>query len=342
MPALIHLNKLEQEDTNGFNLVEYLPSLIYKSIHEGSLKLWDSPKKQIVISPEALKDIERSNGVSFQRAEHLFINELWTGTRRKTEFVIIGFSFLAESSKGKISFGYVDITEAMQILGSNFIPCNVNGPAQLTYLDALYSRRYQFNLLQFGSKDFTVEPSQSITIKRDAFYSKKKVNGLFKIPNTKMVTYVMDKNVGLEGDPGTATIIAIEKYLNENKEVLFNIGGNKYFDYQNRLFDVTITRIEIAEIWTKKGTSITYSPFQIIIYANNKPLNVLTFEDIAKWQLLINFKTLEDILMEKSFQYTLYKINKDLIYSGDSQIYLKALREYKWSQVSNYVKYSRN
>ncbi|MCC6818421.1 MAG: hypothetical protein IT245_05995 [Bacteroidia bacterium] len=342
VPVLTHLPLGEQEDTFGFNLVEHLPKLVYKSILDGRIILWDSPKKNIAISPEALKNIESNNQVSFASTQNLFLNELWTSSRRKTEFVIIGISFLSESSKGKISFGYIDLKEALPVLGREFIPCNVNGPAQLTYINALFSRRYYFNVLQFGNKDFSVNPSASFSIKKDAFYSKKKVQGLYIIPQTKLVTYVIEKNLAEINDPGTDCMHSIEKYLNDNKEVLFNLGGDKYFDYKKPVTQVTVTRIEITEIWEKKGSLIVYRPFQIRIFANNRPLNTITFEELAKWQILINFKTMEDILQEKSFQYSLYKINKDLIAYTESSLYLKALKEYKWTQVSNYVKYSRN
>lgn len=342
VPVLIHLPMGEQEDTNGFNLVENLPSLMYKHILSGKVILWDSPKKNIAISPEALKNIEENNQVSFAYSQNLFLNELWTSSRRKTEFVIVGISFLSESPKGKISFGYVDMQEVLGLLGRELIPTNVNGPALLTYLDALYSRRYYFNVLQFGIKDFSVNPGASFDIKKDAFYSRKKVQGLYKIPQTKLVTYVLEKNVSEINDPGTDCMISIERFLNDNKEILFNIGADRYFDYHRKNFEITVTRIEITEIWEKKGNQINYKPYQIRVFANNKPLNTLSFEEVAKWQLLINFKTLEDVLMEKAFQYSLYKINKDLIAYIESSIYLKALKEYKWTQVSNYVKYSRN
>lgn len=342
VPVLIHLSRAEQEDTNGFNLVEHLPSLVYKHILAGDIKLWDSPKKQIAISPEALKNIEESNNVSFVRTQNLFINELWTSSRRRTEFVIVGISFLSESQKGKVSFGYVDLVEVLPIFGRELIPTNVNGPAMLTYVDALYSRRYIFNVMQFGTKDFSVNPSASFEVKKDAFYSRKKVMGIYKIPATKMITYVIEKNIAEINDPGTDCMHSIEKYLNENKEVLFNIGGDKYFDYHRKNLEITVTRIEITEIWEKKGNQIVYKPYQVRIFANNKPLNTIPFEEVARWQLLINFKTLEDILMEKSFQFSIYKINRDLIAYTESNLYLKALREYKWTQVSNYVKYSRN
>ncbi len=341
VPVLIHLARAEQEDTFGFNLVEHLPSLIYKGIIDGKITLWDSPKKQIAISPEALKNIESSNSVSFAKTGNLFFNELWTSSPRKTEFVVLGLSFLSESPKGKISFGFVEILQALPIL-SQTIPTNVNGPAQISYIDAIYSRRYHFNLLQFGSRDFSSNPSSSFTIKKDAFYSKKKVSGLYKPKNTKMVTFVIEKNLSESDDPGSNCLHSIEKFLNDNKEILFNIGGDKHFDFQNRLLDITITRIEVTEIWEKQGNQIVYTPYSVKIFANNKPMNILTFEEVAKWQLLINFKTLEDVLLEKAFNFSLYKINRDLIPYTESAVYLKALREYKWTQVSNYVKYSKN
>jgi hypothetical protein len=343
VPALIHLNRSEQEDTNGFNLVEYLPGLFYTAINNGTLTLWDSPKKQIAISSAALRNIESSNSISFSRVENIFLNELWTSSRRKTEFVIMGFSFLSESPNGKVSIGYIDAADALGLLTSNYIPTNVNGPALLTYMDALYSRRYNFNLLQFGSRDFTVNPASSFEIKKDAFYSRKKVNGIIHLPQTKLMTYVIEKNPGMENDPGTACISSIEKFINENKEVLFGMGGGQYFDYKKQQgSDVTITRVEVTEIWEKKGNLIIYKPYQIRIFANNRPLETLSFDAVAKWDLLINFKTLEDVLMEKAFQYTIYKCNKELIPFEESNLYLKALREYKWTQVSNYIKYSKN
>ena len=341
MPVLVHMARSEQEDTFGFNLVEHLPSLIYKGILDGKITLWDSPKKQIAISSEALKNIESSNSVSFARTSNLFLNELWTSSPRKTEFVVVGISFLSESPKGKISFGFVEILQALPLLSQN-IPTNVNGPSLLSYIDAIYSRRYHFNLLQFGSRDFSSNPSSSFTIKKDAFYSKKKVSGLYKPKNTKLVTFVIEKNLAESEDPGSNCLHSIEKFLNENKEILFNIGGDKYFDFHNRLLDITITRIEVTEIWEKKGNQIVYTPFSVKIFANNKPMNTLSFEEVAKWQLLINFKTLEDVLLEKAFNFSIYKINKDLIPYNESAVYLKALREYKWTQVSNYVKYSKN
>jgi hypothetical protein len=100
--------------------------------------------------------------------------------------------------------------------------------------------------------------------------------------------------------------------------------------------------MEVTEIWTQVADKNILSNVQSIrLFANNKPLQTIAFADITKWQLLMNFKTLEDVLQEKTFQYHLYKINQDLIPFNESDLYIKALRNYYWTKVSYYVKYSR-
>ena len=342
VPALIHLYAANQSDTNGFNLVDELPKLLYKNILEGKLTLWDSPKKQVAISPNALKNIENSNNATFSNVESLFINELWTSNRRKTEFFIAGFSFLAETDKGRVSFGYVDAKEAILILANNFILTNVNGPAELSFINALYSRKYDFALIQFGNTDFSKNIALAQKIKNDAFYSKKKVNGLYLLPTSKLLSYVIEKNVADKNDAGSALIKGLENFLNSNKEIFFEIGGNKYYDFHTYKNELSITRIEIVEEWQKKGNTFSYVPKNIKIYINNKPLNTLSFEDIEKWNLLIQFKSIDDILAEKKYIFSIFKFNNTFIPSDESALYLKALKEYKWTQVSNYIKYSRN
>lgn len=342
VPALIHLYAANQSDTNGFNLVEELPKLLYKQIIDGKITLWDSPKKQVAISPNALRNIENSNNASFSNVESLFINELWTSNRRKTDFFIAGFSFLAETDKGRVSFGYIDALEAIKILANNTISTNVNGPAELSFINALYSRKYDFALIQFGNTDFSKNIALAQKIKNDAFYSKKKVSGLYQLPTSKMLSYVVDKNLADKNDAGIALIKGLENFLNTNKEIFFEIGGSKYYDFQTFKNELSITRIEIVEEWRKNENVYSYLPKSIKIYTNNKPLNTLTFEEIEKWNLLIQFKSIYDILAEKNYLFSIFKFNNTLIPPDESALYLKALKEYKWTQVSNYVKYSRN
>ncbi len=342
VPVLIHLYAANQNDTNGFNLVTELPKLIYRKINEGTLTLWDSPKKQVAISAAALKNIEVNNQTSFAYVESLFINEVWTSSRTKTEFYIVGFSFLAETENGRISFGFVDAMEAFPCLSQNNIPTNVNGPAELSFINALYSKKYDFSVIQFGNTDFSKNVTLAQKIKKEAFYSKKKIGGLQILPKTKMLSYVLEKNLENPNDPGAAVLLSIENFLNESKEVFFEIGGSKYYNFEKYKSEVSITRIEITEVWEKKGNSIFYSPRFVQLYANNKPLNLLSFDDIMKWHLLIKFKSLEDILTEKNYLFSIFKCNNTMIQPNEAPLYYKALMEYQWTQVSNYVKFSKN
>ncbi len=341
VPVLIHLNINQQNDSNGFNLVKDLPSLFYKEIIEGRLILWDSPKKEIAISGNALKGIEQNNKLSFSQVENLFINELWTSSRRKTEFVIIGFSFLSQNEKGKVSFGFIDAREAFNLLYNNYIQTNSNGSASLNFINALYSRKYDYSLIQFGSIDFSKNISLSLRIKEQAFNKKKKIANLYVIPQTKKLTYLLEKNLQNPNDPSILIMNTFETFLNQNKEIFFDIGGSKYYDYHTFKSEISITRVEIVEVWEKKGNQINYIPKSVKLYANNKELNSISIEQIESWQLLFKFKSLRDLLIEKQYLFSLLKCNNELIAPTESNLYIKALKEYKWTQVSNYVKYSR-
>ncbi len=342
VPALVHLYLTSQNDTNGFNIVRELPALFYKNILENKLTLWDSPKKQIAISASALQSIEKNNNTYFSNVESLFINELWTSNRRRTQFYIAGFSFLAETDRGRVAFGYIDAKEAYKIMSTNFLTTNVDGAAELNFIDALYSRKYDFSLVQFGSNDFSKKIDLAYKIKKDAFYSNKKIEGLYHIPNTKMVAYTIEKNHSDPNDMGSVLIKGIESYLNNHRDVFFAIGGKNYFDVNNYKNELTVTRLEFTEVWENKGNYNSYNLRNIKIYINNKPLNTLTLQEFNNWNIIFNFKTIEDIVTEKKYLFSIFKLNSVLLPPNEASIYLKALKEYKWTQVSQYVKYNNN
>jgi len=128
--------------------------------------------------------------------------------------------------------------------------------------------------------------------------------------------------------------------LNENKDVLFNLGADKYYDYKTLKSDILVTGIDFHEEWKllpNKG--IRYDVKSIVIFINNKPLNHVAVDDVDQWGLLYRYKTMEDIVQEKSYDMVLTRINSTLIPEWDSHKYLKALNVYNWSQVSRYVQF---
>jgi hypothetical protein len=312
-PVLVNLNINRQSDSMGFNMVYELQNHCYKLIIAGEIKLWDSPQKTIRISPSALQAIEQSSDTRFNKTANVFLHEFWSSGRNKTSFTIIGISFINDGPKGKVSYGYVDLKENWAKLSSLMLECNVNGPAAISLTDALYSRNYNFNVVQFGRKTFTKNPESSIRMRDKAFYNGRSIEGNYIIPQTKAVYYKLIAHTEDPDDPGNMIMSNIQKL---------------------------VTGIDFHEEWKllpNKG--IRYDVKSIVIFINNKPLNHVAVDDVDQWGLLYRYKTMEDIVQEKSYDMVLTRINSTLIPEWDSHKYLKALNVYNWSQVSRYVQF---
>ena len=338
-PVLVNLNINRQSDSMGFNMVYELQNICYPLILSGKVKLWDSPKKTVRISAAALQAIEQSSDTRFNKTANVFLHEVWSSSRRKTSFTIIGLSFINDGKKGKVSYGYIDLKESWPVLSATMLECNVNGPANISLTQALYSRNYNFNVVQFGRETFTEKPEKAIVIRDKAFYHQKTIEGLMEMPQTKDIKYHIVPNVDDTDALGNTVFRNIQFFLNDNKDVLFNLGADKYYDYKSLSNDVILTSIEVHEQWTKTTSGIQVEIKEITLYINDKPLNTISLKTLLEWQLMCQFKTLDDVLLEKQFDYTLIKINNTLIPEWDSHKYLKALSVYSWSQVSRYVQF---
>lgn len=323
----------------GFNMVYELQHHCYQYIMAGTLKLWDSPQKNVRISPTALQAIEQSSDTRFNKTANVFLHEFWSSGRNKTSFTIIGISFINDGAKGKVSYGYIDLKESWNVLSAIMLECNVNGPARLKLTDALYSRNYNFNVVQFGKQTFSKKPDNAIRIRDKAFYEGREIEGLFMMPHTKDVYYRILAHTEDADDPGNMIMSNIQRYLNDNKDIMLNIGADKYYDYKTLKTDVIVTGIEFHEEWKQMPGGIVYEVKDIMIYINNNPLNKVTADVVYGWDLLYRFKTMEDLVQEKSYDMVLTRINSTLIPEWDSHKYLKALNSYNWSQVSRYVQF---
>lgn len=338
-PVLVNINVGRQSDTMGFNMAFALLDFFHNLINDEKVTLWDSPYKQNKISASTLAEIEKSSGTVFTKSQDVFLHEFWSSLRRKTSFTIVGATFINQGKNGKVSYGYVDFAECWKYMAAFKLDCNVNGPAELSLTNALYSRNYNFNIVQFGNKNFAKKPQESIKIRDKAFYSNRKVEGLYHIPVTKDIHYMIDPDLNEPNEIGNVFFKNIQNYLNVNREVLFNLGADKYYDYKVFKSEVAVTRIEVNETWTKKEGYIDYTVKNVIIYINNKPLDPISLDIILGWEVLYNFKTAEDVLKEKKFKYILTKLNNTYVTEEDSPKFVKSLEKYAWTQVSRYVKF---
>ncbi|MCK9480962.1 MAG: hypothetical protein M0R38_04260 [Bacteroidia bacterium] len=341
VPVLLVVSTDNQPDTMGFNLASQMPEVIYALILQNKITLWDSPKKTIRISADALNAIESGTQTDFTKSKYIFINELWSSTRNKFSFEIVGLSFMNESSKGKVSYGYIDMSEAGPFLFKEHIKTNANGFAFVSYMAALYSRRYDFSVVQFGSENFENNIELEARVHAQATDPNKRQETQIQLKPIKEITYSIDKKPIDKFGVGMQLFDGFEKLLSENLEIFFELGADKYFDYRTYRSEFAVTRIEIDEVWEKSGDFIIMTPRTVTIYVNNKKLNPISMTDLRILKFNIGLKSIEDILLEKQFEFQITRINRSLINPDEASLYYQALKEYSWTQLTRFVKYSK-
>lgn len=338
-PVIIHIDKSKQLDTNGFNIGKEIVNATYQLIIEEKISLYLSPRKESRISASSLMAIESSNSVDFKKVKDVFFHEYWTSNRRKTLFTIVGISFVAKSKAGEnISLGYIDLKEAWPHFGAMKVYMNENGNAGMNITEAMYSRRYRFNIIQFGRKDFKAKPYKSIQCRKRAFNGKKEREALAPFKRNKRVKYLIQQRTSEPTEIGNLIYTNIASFLNQNKQVLLNIGGGKYFDYKTLNNDVAVTRIEVVEhISEFKEGGLNSEIQELLIYVNNKPLNPVSLKTLLIWDIIFNFNSIDDVLRGKKFNYTLLELNSVFIPEEESDWYRQGIKTYDWSRLSYFV-----
>lgn len=337
--VMTHVRLSGQQDTVGFNLAQDLPDFIYLQLKQGKLTLWDSPKKQTKINFIALQQIEKTSNTAFSNCSDVFLHEFWNCSKRSLSFVIAGFSFAYKSADVFAPFGYVDAQEAFNLLAKTPMPSNVNAPADLTYWEAINSKRYTFNIVQYGGRTFEKKPLDAVKLRDKIFNGKRKLIPAIPWLDTKNIGYELVNDLALDKDWSIDLKKGIEELLNKDKNIVNRHGGNEYFDTGNYRGYFTVTGLEIHEAWQKREGLVFYYIDSMIVYVNNKKLTAFDNQSVEDLKVTIRFKTISDILKEKNFKISIFKINENLIEPKNKEAYKKALESYKWTQISEYVKY---
>lgn len=330
-PVLVHLNRASQNDTIGFNLVEEIPQLFYRRILNNEITLWDSPNKQVKISPEALLAIERSTSTSMLNLKDLFLNEIWKHFRREFEFNIVGFTLMNNNEGGqKVIYGFVDAEEVKLLLKSLIIPTNANGAAHLTYWDALYSASYSFNVVQFGKNSFQKNMMQSLELENELFHNAKIKSNQVILKEQKEIQYFMLPN----NEKNKVLFESLNSYLKNNKEFFFNQGGSEIYSPFDPSKTIEISKIEVVEFRQKTNQFQRANIEKLIIYVNGKPLNALDQTSLGKIDVLIDFKSVSDYINTHQNLIILTKINNQEVPPIFSSYYLQALENMDWNKIT--------
>lgn len=330
-PVLLHLSKVNQHDSVGFNLVDALPKLLYRKIMNNEVTLWDSPNKKAKITPDALIAIERSTSTSFSSIEDLFLNEIWRATKKDAEFNLIGFTFINENSVGsKVVYGFIDADENRELLKSLVIPTNANSQCNLTYWDALTSKVYNFNIVQFGRNNFEKNMQASLELKHSLFDNNRLHTNAYDIKAQKELQYYM-----LPGnDKNKAFFESLEAFFNANREMFYSLGGERIIDFYDIRKPVKISKIELTELRSKNANTFESIYLKMIIYVDGKPLDELNEKKIKSLPVIVNFRTISDYLSLRNYEVTLTKINNQEISSILSTFYLNALDKSPWDKIT--------
>lgn len=335
---MLVVNKEVQDDTLGSNIVEQLPALVYEQIMTGALRLWDSPKKEIEINSATLQSIEKSSNTHFSQTGKFFIYEMWAVHKKDIQCKTLGFSFTnINDKKEAISYGYVDYNDVATILKSPKVQLNANGSYGTTFEQLLEFKKYNYAILQYGDR-IIKSIQESEQIKQETFRDKKWLTSTPSIKNIKWVAYTIEQPKSLDDERGENTkrlFNSIATYLTENTEDFLNIGGEKITNNsQNK--SIHVNKIEITSLWKKEDENISCDFLNFTIYVNDVALNPLLLEDVLRWGIVINFKSIEDFLKENKCYSVMTQINDQKIKPNNSEKYSKALNNYNWSQLTEF------
>lgn len=341
VPALVHLNKYEQPDTLGYNLISSLCSLLYEPILNGEIKLYTGPDQSIQMDSFGLRTLELSSGKRFDSCVDMFLYEYWSSNRKSTTFQVNGISFVAKNYQGqKISFGFLDFRSIETFLKSNLIAVNANGYAGFSYFDIIYSRRYVFHLIQMGEETFSRNPELAVKLKREAFYSGKSLLNSTPLEPTKEIEYRIDKKrYHTDIDFSNDIIRAIENSLKENPELLLNHYLNTHDSTPWRNHQVPgIQSLVVIETWTKThGRPVIYDAKIKLVFSDGET-DFIPLGELETIGLVIQFQSIRDFLQTKPFLLELNRINQQDIPLEKGEIYMKALMGgAPWTQLNHYA-----
>lgn len=338
VPVMLHLNREGQPDTLITNFPAEIAALVHPIIVKEELALWDTPQKQIKISPAGLQNLEQNAGTEFSAATDLFIYELWKENKKTIQTDIVGISFTYRSKSGRETvFGFIDYMELLPHLRQK-IPVSVNGSYNTTFADIFSNKMYSFNVVQHNHKTIkTLDESKQIIAES---ITGKKLSNARAIPQNKLVNYIIKKNAtGQELiEKNTQSLIfAFERFFSENPEIFLNFGGDSFVNDFSAP-DIYISSFEVEELWTKNSDgTINYQPLHIRFYVNEIPLQPISASHWLSWNISVNGKAVEEFLKEKKFIFTINRINNQNISNHEAGLFQKALYNYDWNKLSAYV-----
>jgi hypothetical protein len=343
VPVILRATSSEQHDTIGCNFIKELCRISYVAILEGKAKLWDSPAKEIQLFAPSLLEIERSSQTKFEDQEIVFIYEMWNSVGKDLKSTTTGFLFSNVNSVGEeVAYGYVEYSDLQEACLRSRIMMNANGNYNSTLAAYIYSKNFNYKILQFAGK--VIDNATDSRLIKEDFIGNRKFNTSSFATNEvaqKMVGWNLDFGAALTGakaDSSRLFIASLTTYLMENEELLYNLGGDKIMNPVLK-GKWKITRVEFRELWKKINSEVLCDPSSMVVFINDIPLTEIPYRDMIKMEFKVGALPWLEFIKSKSYALNITSINNQEIQRSESFIYLKALNTYDWNKVTEFVKF---
>lgn len=332
----IRVNVYDQSEFTGYNFVTEFASLVYGELQDGNIVMYDTYLKENLLDFKAINALEKSSGTTFLHVQNLFIYEYWKVGKYKTKIHPVGFVFTTRSKEDQdVSYGYLDYSDIKQIMERK-LKTNVNGPMNISFNDALLAKKYHFDLIQVNNEMIT-NGERSEFIMQSAFKGKYQPN--ISIDTRRLVLYkVTDQCKQGEKQPlETLLLNQISRFLRNDTTLILTYCDS--LKKNPELFkNFRVNEILIAEIIDHNRKFIRSEPLSIILNFNGIYFDPISFDTFKRWPILVNFRSASDIIKEKSFDYTIFRINSQELKPDDSPYYISAIKTLKWNELSILVR----
>ena len=338
--VIISLKKSEQKNVDGFNLVEFIPRVLYQEIKANKISLYDGPNRIKKISFQTLQVLETQANLHFEEANELAFFEVWESKNKKTEVTLDGISIYGITDKNEIvNFGFVYFNEFKNLFNTRFIDNNANGTYGISVNNYISQRTFEYNITYFNGKFIEkLKPKKREKVSKSIMesYFGKEIKTL-KAENKKLVTYQIYPYINDSVALNKKIVKALEWYFNESPEEFFNsVSGTAYPFYQKN--KIMIDHLVLTEEWTKTGQNISFNPkFITIYYRNNSSRDTIAFDVIKKWPIVIDDLTILDIIRSKNFEYQVISINNQKMEPEYSKFYMISLLSSSWQKINENV-----
>lgn len=338
--VLLRIGSNAEARSSNVTFARELAALVYAEIMNGNVTLWDSREKGLQITPVTLQGIENTTNTQFADLDYVFSYELWSRNRKGLSAHIYGFSFSSKGEDGNdVAFGYVDFSDLKQSLITTRVPTNADGDFNTTFVTALYRKLFDYSLFQFGNQivNSWIESERIVHLFKNGMEFHEHT-GAYE-STEKMINYIVDSQSQFDDEKSRNSkmlLVSIENFLNSNKEIFFNLGGEKITNHIET-DKVSVSKVEINELWVRKNGYIIFKPKSMIVHIGDKSLNRIPLTDMRKLKLEIADTDLVTFLKTKNYNFVINKINAEEIEFQLAYVYYKALLNTEWTAIRKYV-----